>query len=159
LFAQRSWQNPASTSDQLSPVPTNNRLQEPNPTTANLPPDILNLNLNPYESPEHLTSPRTLGRSRTIYWAITLAVLAVWTLIIGLLAWSVPPTLEDGQIWINIPGEVHSTTPSGDRFVAYDRQFYVDTSGVLILLTILVSLSLAFANGLVFFWRLRKRRT
>jgi hypothetical protein len=68
-------------------------------------------------------------------------------------------SIQDGRIYLFPPIEWTMNSPYGpERYATYDHEvtFFADTPGALTLLAILVLMSLALVNGLVFLWRRRK---
>jgi uncharacterized membrane protein YgaE (UPF0421/DUF939 family) len=84
-------------------------------------------------------------------------VLIVFATAVAMLCWWGNATIEDGRIFIHIPGESVTTSSMGDPIIAYDRMYYTTIGGAIASLLILVAIALVFINGLIFAWRIRTR--
>ncbi len=67
-------------------------------------------------------------------------------------------SMQEGQIYLYPPDEWTMHSPYGpERYATYDHELavFADLTGAIILLSISISISLAFVNGLVFLFRRR----
>ena len=119
---------------------------------------VRRLSHNPYESPGTTTAISQPRRSRRIYWVASLAVVTCWAFALGAMFFFVKPTIQNGEVWIHIPGEVVSATPSGDTMILDNRMIYTTILNAVTFLGIALALSLAFVNGLIALARHHRRQ-
>ena len=72
---------------------------------------------------------------------------------IGLLFRFTTVQIEDGNVWVRLPGEFISNSGSGDLTIYGDVTFQTTIGGGLLLIFILVVMSLTIVNGSMLLWR------
>jgi hypothetical protein len=89
----------------------------------------------------------------------TAVVLLCWGIAIAILLWSTDASLQEGKVYLFPPDEWTMRSPYGpERYATYDHELtvFADLTGALVFFSVLISISLAFVNGLVFLFRRRK---
>lgn len=116
------------------------------------------LTQNPYDPPTAEVVVSRTCKSRRAYWVASALVLGLFVIAAAVCMWITSPTIEDGDVWFDIPGGIVSASPSGDPVITYDRMISMSVGTAIAQVAVLNGASLAIVNGALFLWRRNGRQ-